>query len=109
MGMNDSDTSSAPNASWLACVEELMEICASRNIELILATIPRVASIENRYKNAYVAQSGYRVINFAAAVGAYDDATWTEGFLDDGVHPTAAGAFALYLQAISDVPELTSK
>lgn len=107
LGMNNPDTNGEVNASWLECVEELDGICEARNIELILATIPNVPTVDNTYKNAYVRASGHRYIDFAAAVGAADDTTWFDGMLsNDGVHPAAPGAVALFNQAIADVPEL---
>ena len=107
MGMNDKDNG-APNASWLACVEELKTICADNAIELILSTIPLVAAVDNTYKNQYVRASGYRYIDFAAAVGASSDTTWFDNMLaDDGVHPVTEGAVALYQQVLIDVPEIT--
>ena len=106
LGMNDGDNGSI-NASWKSCVDELIEICESRNIELILATIPNVPTVDNTYKNAYVRASGKRYIDFANAVGAADDTTWYSGMLStDNVHPSTTGAIALFNQAIADVPEL---
>ena len=108
LGMNNAD-SGAVNANWKSSVEELAAICDARNIELILATIPNVASVDNTYKNAYVRASGRRYIDFAAAVGASNDTTWYTGMLSsDNTHPTAQGAIALYTQAIADVPELAT-
>lgn len=107
MGMNDPDATESPNTSWLSCVEQLKKICKDNAIELILATVPLVASVDNAYKNAYVKGSGYRYIDFAAAVGASSDTAWFDGMLhSDGVHPDVQGAAALYFQAIADVPEL---
>lgn len=107
MGMNNGDSGGAINTAWKSCVDELMDICASRDIELILATIPNVATVNNTYKNAYVIASGYRYIDFASAVGAASDTTWFANMLsNDGVHPDVQGAIALFNQAISDVPEL---
>lgn len=106
LGMNDGDTG-AVNPSWKSNLEHVMEVCADRNIQLILATIPNVPTVDNTYKNAYVIASGYRYIDFASAVGAANDTTWFDGMLsNDNVHPSIAGAIALYTQAIADVPEL---
>ena len=106
LGMNDGDDNGGIDASWKACVEEVMQICTERAIELILATIPNVPTIDHSAKNAYVRASEYRYIDFASAVGASSDTTWYDGMLDDGVHPTIQGAIALFTQAITDVPEL---
>lgn len=107
LGMNDGDDGGVVDASWKACVDELMEICTNRDIELILATIPNVPNVDNTAKNAYVRASGHRYIDFASAVGAANSATWFSGMLsNDGVHPATQGAIALFNQAIADVPEL---
>lgn len=109
LGMNNGD-SGAINTAWKSAVDELMEICAEKGIELILATIPNVPTVDNTYKNAYVIASGYRYIDFASSVGALNDSTWFDGLLsNDGVHPSNQGAIALYCQAIADVPELMSE
>ena len=106
MGMNDGDDGKV-DATWLSCVEELAAICDEEGIELILTTIPNVATVDNTYKNAYIKSSGRRYIDFAAAVGASSDTTWYSNMLSsDGVHPDVQGAIALYNQAITDVPEL---
>ena len=107
LGMNDPDKNGAPSATWLACVERIKTICEKEAIELILTTTPLVAAVENAYKNEYVRASGYRYIDFAAAVGASSDTTWFDNMLhSDGVHPDVQGAAALYYQALADVPEL---
>lgn len=109
MGMNyPTDSGSAPAAAWLADVQKLTTEAQTRGFELILATIPSVPGKSHEQKNAHVRNSGLRYIDFAKAVGAQPDGTWTEGMLaTDGVHPTETGAIALYAMAISSVPELT--
>ena len=107
MGMNDGDDGGAVDATWKACVEELESICSSRGIELILATIPNVQTVDNTAKNAYVVASEHRYIDFASAVGASSGTTWYENMLsNDGIHPSEQGAISLFNQAIADVPEL---
>ena len=109
MGMNDKDTDSAPNASWLSALEEVISLCEQLNIELILATIPNVpsSSAKNNFKNAYVEASGYRYIDFAKAVSLNGDSSWYDNMLNsDNVHPNEQGAIALYSCAVSTVPEL---
>ena len=107
IGMNNNDTNSTLNAAWKSATEELMTVCDERGIDLILATIPNVATVNNAQKNAYVEASGLRYADFAEAVGAKNDTTWYDGMLStDGVHPATPGALALYRQALSDVPEL---
>lgn len=107
MGMNDGSDDGAPSPIWKAGVDELEEICEERGIELILATIPNVATVDNTYKNAYVKASNHRYIDFAEAVGATSSTTWFEDMLSsDNVHPDVQGAIALFNRAIADVPEL---
>lgn len=111
-GMNDHDSSSSANSSWLSAVTELLEICEEKQITPILATIPNVAnsSYNNVKKNAWVRASDERYIDFDGAIGAADEpgATWPTGWLsDDNVHPTQMGARVLAMQAILDAPELS--
>lgn len=108
LGMNDPDNGSV-NASWLSCVQTLIEECEKNNITPILATIPNVPNYVNSYKNAWVKASGYRYIDFAKAVGAEETgSSWYTGALsNDNVHPSEIGARLLCEQAILDVPELT--
>ena len=107
LGMNDADTSSEINATWKACVEELIEICRDKNIELILARIPNVPGVNNGFKNLYVENSGYRFINFAIAVEPNGSNVWYDNMLsNDNIHPAVQGAVALYNKAIADFPEL---
>ncbi len=111
MGMNDTDENGV-NENWLADVEELENICNAKGITLILATIPNCPSVNNRYKNQYVKESGYKYIDFAKAVGADDDSVWNDGMLEDiedPLHPTEIGAKALYNEAISICPELLNR
>lgn len=110
MGMNDgTDTDiNTPSTAWLNGIYNLTSLCAENDIDLVLATIPSVPTINHEGKNKYVRESGYRYIDFANAVGASSDGIWHSGMLSsDGVHPTEAGAKALFSRAISDVPEMT--
>ena len=107
LGMNDGD-SGAVNASWKACVDEVVAACEAENVTPILATIPNVPSVDNTYKNAYVKSLGCRYVDFAKAVNAESaGASWYAGMLStDNVHPTALGAKALMRQFLLDVPEV---
>ena len=107
-GMNNgSDSSSAPVASWVTARDEFLSVCKENNIEPIFATIPTVPSINNEKKNDWIRASGYRFIDFAAAVGANSSGVWYTGMLyTDNVHPTAQGAEALFTQAAVDLPEM---
>lgn len=109
-GMNDgSDTADAPSASWLSNIKSFVTTCNNSNITPILATIPSVPSVNNEKKNEWVRNSGYRYIDFAAAVGATSNGQWDEGLLSaDGVHPSEQGGIMLYAQALVDCPEIAN-
>ena len=88
-------------------VDNIINYSKANEIELVLCTIPSVPNINHEQKNEYVRKSGLRYIDFAKAVENGKDNTWKSGMLSiDNVHPTELGAIALYMQAISDVPEL---
>lgn len=108
LGMNDDDSSSAVNASWLNCVQSFIATCEEKGITPILATIPNVPNINHTFKNAWVRASGYRYVDFAKAVGAEEaGSTWYAGMLsNDNVHPAVLGAKALFARFIMDVPEV---
>lgn len=108
LGMNDADSSTAVNANWLNTYNSLKALCENNNIELILATIPTVPSIINKFKNDIIRSSGYRYIDFDKAVGANETTgDWFGNMLSsDGVHPSETGALTLYNRAIADMPEL---
>ena len=108
LGMNDGDTDSAVNTNWNNGFNTVKTICEEKNIELILSTIPSCPIVNNKFKNEIVKASGYRYIDFAKAVGANDETrTWYADLLSgDNVHPSAKGAKVLYMQAMTDVPEL---
>lgn len=107
LGMNNSD-SSAINPSWKQCVDEVIATCDTKNVTVILATIPCVPDRDHTYKNAYVRTSGKRYIDFAKAVnGETAGATWYAGMLsNDNLHPTNLGAMALYAEVLADAPEV---
>lgn len=112
MGMNDGDSETSVNESWLSCVTEVQEICEKNDIELILATIPTNPYWYNERKNEYVRESGYKYIDFSQAVGADDNILWYDGMLEEGenrIHPTEAGAVALYQIAVTTVPQLLQR
>lgn len=109
LGMNDgADSPTYPSAGWMDGITELLTICAENNIEVILSTIPTVPTIDHEQKNYYVRNVlGKQYIDFANAVGAQSDGTWYDGMLSaDGVHPTDAGAKALYMAVVTDAPQV---
>lgn len=111
LGMNDADTTSAINSSWLECVNHFINECNSNRIIPILATIPNTPTINHTYKNDFVRNSGYRYIDFAKAVNAENQgSTWYDGMLNtaDNVHPLQLGAKALASRVIIDLPEIIS-
>ena len=109
LGMNDGDEGKI-NESYERAIEELMTICKEKNIELVLSTIPSCPDVNNDYKNEFVKNSGYKYIDFADAVGAYDSVWWDDEMLNTSdevvCHPTEKGAAAFYEQAINTCPEL---
>lgn len=106
LGMNDGSDNGAPTTQWLNNVQEFLAVCSDNHITPILATIPTVPTINHEYKNAWVRASDYQYIDFAKAVGASSEG-WFDGMLaNDGVHPTIAGAMALYHRAMTDCPQL---
>lgn len=114
LGMNDPDSAEAVSSAWNTAYEELKTICADAGITLILATIPNAKGTTtpylHDYKNAIIKSSGYRYIDFAAAVNADAEGNWIAGTLDvDGIHPTVLGAKCLYYRVLADFPEITSK
>jgi len=131
MGMNNEDSPTAANTTWLNCTEEFLDICEEKGITPILMTIPSTTTRLNEYKNAWIRnwseETGGRYIDAAKAVGGdkYDASRlgqnqagsstvvndtgydWYEGLLGtDGVHPTVDGARVLYSQVIIDFPEI---
>lgn len=110
MGMNDgSDTdASTPDSDWTVRRDEMLAICNENGITPIFATIPNVPSILHTGKNAWIKASGYRYIDFAAAVGAESaGSTWFSGMLSsDNVHPSESGAKALFARVLVDFPEI---
>lgn len=105
IGMNDPDTDSAPNASWLSTIQNIMNICTEKGITLYLATIPIVedTTYNNEHKNAYIQNSGYPYVDFANAV--YGISNWSS----DGIHPNADGAKILAMKALAELPIIMMK
>lgn len=97
LGMNDKDTGGAVNANWLMYLQRVKDICRLRGIELIMATIPIVPSTDadNTYKNQVVRNSGYKYVDFAAAVTKPDGSGWYDGMMMDATHPSKTGARCL--------------
>jgi len=111
MGMNDkNDSNGAPAPYWLSNTKAFISLCEANGIIPILATIPSTPNRTHNGKAAWVRQSGYRYIDFSAAVTQSDGHEWQDGFLDvDNVHPTALGAQAMAQRVLVDFPEITYK
>lgn len=108
-GMNDTSdaNTTTPSADWLETIQNVIYQCEQYGITPILATIPTVPSKQNDGKNKWVRESGYRYVDFAAAVGATSSGVWKTGMLSgDNVHPTELGAKALASQVLIDFPEI---
>lgn len=102
LGMNDS------NESYKTYLDQLKQVCADRDITLILAKIPTVPERDKETINQYVTATGLRYVDYYKAVGTDSTGTWYDGYLDtDKVHPTELGARALASRLVIDVPELT--
>ncbi|MBQ9116715.1 MAG: SGNH/GDSL hydrolase family protein [Clostridia bacterium] len=110
LGMNNGDKDDKINPVWLDTAKEFVDACKNRNIVPILATIPSTPTVDNRYKNQWVMDSGCRYIDFNCAVGAHLDREWYPDMLySDKVHPASLGAQALYMQVLTDFPEIMTK
>lgn len=109
LGMNDSDYSDRVSNAWKLALDELIGLSKSYGFEIILATIPNTPTVNNEYKNSIVKNSGYRYIDFSAAVNVPGTNNWYSGMLGgDNIHPTENGARSLYGQVLVDFPEITT-
>ena len=108
----DSDGNPIIDATKKEIIDWLVDFCSKNEITLILSTIPtaKVGSsvLLHEGLNNYVRSLGVRYIDFADAVDAKADGSWTEGLCADGVHPTTAGAKVLFGRALCDCPELAT-
>ena len=110
LGMNNADKDGKINEKYLAATNEFISICNERGITPILSTIPNVPDRDNEPKNEWVRSQPYRYIDFNRAVGADKDVSWYPEMLSaDRVHPSAKGAEALYMQVLTDFPEIMQK
>ena len=110
LGMNNGDRNRVINTSWLTCTEEFLRLCEQYGVTPILCTIPTTPKVNNRLKNEWIKNSGYRYIDFdLALVENYATGEWFEGTAaSDLNHPTELGAQMLYPQVFADFPELAS-
>ena len=78
MGMNDADNGKI-NSNWLKAFNQLVDICNSNKIDLVLQTIPNVPSRDNTFKNNYIRNSGYEYIDIADLVSPQGNSVWYDG------------------------------
>ena len=112
LGMNDGSDSNinAPSNAWATNRDKLIALSEEYGFEIIFTTIPTVPNINHEAKNKWIRESGYRYIDMAAGLGADGTGAWTEGYLHtDNVHPTNAGAEAIYNQVAKDFPEFVAE
>lgn len=104
LGMNS-------NSDWEPNFHEVIATCKKRGITPVFTTIPNAVSYSYATeKNQLIYDSGCRYIDFAKVCGAEGtDREWFTGMgTDDGVHPTEAGARALWAQVLADFPEIVT-
>ena len=113
LGMNDPDTEGAINAEWKTTLDNLINLCDEKGIELILCTIPNTPVTVHKYKNAYVKSSGKRYVDVCHAVGADVSPEWYDGMRTntetDKIHPTQPlGTRTIADYMLENVPELAN-
>ena len=107
LGMNDPDTDSAVNASWKTYYDKVVNLQKKYGFELVLYTVPTTPTMNNKFKDAIVRESGYRYIEADKAVRINDNGDWITGaLLSDNVHPSAIGGNILYNRILADLPEI---
>jgi len=107
LGMNDSDSETDISGEWLTSVDEFLRICDSLCIEPILVTVPSVPERNQAFKTEWVRRSGRRYVDWAQAVQLVGTRDWKEGLLSpDNLHPTEAGAQALWMTLKDEMGDL---
>ena len=96
MGMNNAD-SGAVNADWKTIFDNVKLLCEKMGIDFIPCTIPCTPTLDNSYKNAYIAANCTEYIDVAGCVGATTaGSSWFAGLLgSDNVHPSTAGQYVI--------------
>ena len=98
-----------PEPAWLKTVQEFLSICKEKGITPIFIIPP---SGKARARAQWIRNSGYRYIDFAAAiVDHYEEdgtAIWKnpDWLSKDKVHPTKAGAEVMWKAVEAGLPEL---
>lgn len=113
MNNNNDPDATTPNSTWLADTQEVVEICETNGIELILCTIPSVyyngAYVKNnRGKNYWIRNSGIRYCDIANLVED-GNGNWKAGLkgADADVHPSDLGCNIIAAYALAEIPELS--
>ena len=107
MGMNNRDSDTEINSSWLTNTNYMLSLCETYDIEPILCTIPNIPERNHSIKNEWIRQSGYRYVDVCEALGADLNTSWYDGLLStDNVHPSEKGSIVIAQRIIADVPEL---
>lgn len=114
-GMNNASDSNAstPDSTWLTKTQAFIETCEEYGITPILATIPSVPSKLHAGKDAWIRNSGYRYVDWAAALEDPGSRYWrnwgtSDALLSsDEVHPTTKGAIVMATRFLQDFPEIT--
>lgn len=108
LGMNNPDTEIAVNESWNNIFNELKELCAIMNIQLIPCTIPNVPERIHTFKNQIIRNSGLPYIDISSVLGANEKGSnWFSGLLSsDNVHPTGLGSEIIANTIITGVPDI---
>ena len=108
LGMNNPDTEIAVSESWNNIFNELKELCAIMNIQLIPCTIPNVPERIHTFKNQIIRNSGLPYIDISSVLGANEKGSnWFSGLLSsDNVHPTGLGSEIIANTIIAGVPDI---
>lgn len=108
LGMNNPDTEIAVDESWNNIFNELKELCAIMNIQLIPCTIPNVPERIHTFKNQIIRNSGLPYIDISTVLGANEKGSnWFSGLLSsDNVHPTELGSEIIANTIIAGVPDI---
>ena len=108
LGMNNPDTEIAVNESWNNIFNELKELCAIMNIQLIPCTIPNVPERIHTFKNQIIRNSRLPYIDISSVLGANEKGSnWFSGLLSsDNVHPTGLGSEIIANTIIAGVPDI---
>ena len=107
MGMDDPDSTSAINSTWLDTLNEVKTICDEKQITLIPTSIPNVPTRNHSFKNAYIRENFDRYVDISESLGAEVSTSWYNGLLPDGnIYPSDKGRMLIAQKIMSEVPEI---